>query len=612
MITAPYNFVPPPKPVNERTTATLTQPADLDAVAAFHSGWIDVTLRTLTPTHIRAGRPKTQRALQPASDLDETWADWGHKKDEPYGRKEFFHHGDPTCPIIPGSEVRGLLRTMYAILSGSAFHTQHREVAGFRSVFGKSDVAEQYRSLMNERVKAGFLFTSNDGSWVVLHSDPAPVDQNALAVRRSLRPGQTEVIYVDTAARASYKKNQKPRFELCTSASPTPQNEFFPAVVVNTGQIPRTRSPKTKHPAVLITPSMKQISVPNDVRDAAKADLGRRRAADEPLPTRQLPTLLPTVPASGSIKPDDYPRLVPCFYVLSNHGDVAQLGLTPLFRVLSNKQSPAEGQDSVTSVFGSLQLARAGRISVSSFHTSEPVKPTDPLSTEVMLEPKPTAATMYRTVNANADRLDDLIGSPRGWKFYWHRKSPAKMARAADVQGQDRKFRSVIRPVPAEIEFVGTVRFQSLNRFQLALLCESLEMLGGTRAAHIGLAKKFGLGSVRVTINSLALTDHRARSASFFAENGTPNLGAVRYDSWSAVRSELFPSDVPEAEPLHRRLFKADLPRIEALEALLEFKSAPPPEIFKELGGSGDQVPPVWTDRWVLDDAVTVYRRAPR
>ncbi len=186
------------------------------------------------------------------------------------------------------------------------------------------------------------------------------------------------------------------------------------------------------------------------------------------------------------------------------------------------------------------------------------------------------------------------------------------MARAADVQGQDRKYRSVIRPVPTGTTFVGTVRFQSLNRFQLALLCESLEMLGGTRAAHIGLAKKFGLGSVRVTINSLALMDHRARSASFFAKNGTPNLGAVRYDAWSAVRSELFPSDGPEAEPLHKRLFKDDLTRIEALKALLEFESAPPPETVKEHGGSGDQVPPVWTDRWVLDDAVTVYRRTNR
>ena len=111
--TAPYSWVPAP--------AEVRPPIPTEPGEPLLSGVITVTVTALTPTFIRSGRvdpdpfPDRPRDRWPAS-----WDDWSRGL---RGVQDFAHHGDPEEPVLPGSEIRGLLRTLVSILGSGALIT---------------------------------------------------------------------------------------------------------------------------------------------------------------------------------------------------------------------------------------------------------------------------------------------------------------------------------------------------------------------------------------------------------------------------------------------------------------------------------------------------------
>ncbi|NJL54078.1 hypothetical protein HC928_02180 [bacterium] len=110
---APYNFVPLP----ERAVDFREQPgleglsleAALPSHDTFHpgryTGYVDVTLTTESPLYIRG--PLTQ------DELEDNSRDRSQHRNKP----DFFHHGDPNQPVIPGSSLRGMLRALLEIVN---------------------------------------------------------------------------------------------------------------------------------------------------------------------------------------------------------------------------------------------------------------------------------------------------------------------------------------------------------------------------------------------------------------------------------------------------------------------------------------------------------------
>jgi len=103
---APYNFVPlpdsvMPAPLLDDGTAPW-QKHDVYA-HGLHSGWIDLRIHAETPLYVRCAPP-----VEHASD-DEARTN--------RHRQEFFHHGDPQRPVLPGSSLRGMIRSLVEVLA---------------------------------------------------------------------------------------------------------------------------------------------------------------------------------------------------------------------------------------------------------------------------------------------------------------------------------------------------------------------------------------------------------------------------------------------------------------------------------------------------------------
>ncbi|HKJ38882.1 MAG TPA: TIGR03986 family CRISPR-associated RAMP protein, partial [Anaerolineales bacterium] len=127
---APYNFVPLPDQI---VTQKVTDLPDQGIYSKDHlTGYIDCELTTETPIYIRAGVNKDQVAAGKQS------------KDIP----DFFYLNDANEPVIPGSSLRGMLRTLVEIVTFSKVSFVSKKKLVYRSVGGATNHDVHYRDKM--------------------------------------------------------------------------------------------------------------------------------------------------------------------------------------------------------------------------------------------------------------------------------------------------------------------------------------------------------------------------------------------------------------------------------------------------------------------------------
>ncbi len=102
-------------------------------VPGLHSGWIDLTIRAETPLYVRCAPP-----VEYASE------------EEPRTnrhRQEFFHHGDPQRPVLPGGSLRGMIRSLVEVLAHAkltcSLFTDRRLI--YRAVGDTTSLGIRYR-----------------------------------------------------------------------------------------------------------------------------------------------------------------------------------------------------------------------------------------------------------------------------------------------------------------------------------------------------------------------------------------------------------------------------------------------------------------------------------
>lgn len=124
----PYNFVPLPN--TDEYLEAQELPSRNQYHNGRHTGWLAYDVETLTPTYTRAASfndiPPTP-SIRPGENVD------------------FFHRGD-FVPVLPGSSLRGMFRSVYEIMTYSRLQFLSAQTPFFRTFAEKrSDVGEEYK-----------------------------------------------------------------------------------------------------------------------------------------------------------------------------------------------------------------------------------------------------------------------------------------------------------------------------------------------------------------------------------------------------------------------------------------------------------------------------------
>ena len=170
---APYNFVPLPEQVIYLDPAEV---ADQDQYSGL-TGHVECTLKTLTPLY-------TRTALSP-----ESFEKWGEKiremlADDAEREKyaQFFHVSDPSQPVIPGSTLRGMVRTLLEIISYSKVQWVTDKQLFFRTM-DNSAIGDAYRGRMMHNgqglPEGGFLSKQGQQYLIQKYLGCTPLDLEA-------------------------------------------------------------------------------------------------------------------------------------------------------------------------------------------------------------------------------------------------------------------------------------------------------------------------------------------------------------------------------------------------------------------------------------------------
>ena len=166
---APYNFVELPEKIVEAELEDNGKLRDLNRYYSDrHTGKIICTLKTESPLYIRCGLTPTD------------FTDFGDQSNEyltPEQRRQkanFFQHPTDLLPVLPGSSLRGMLRTLVEIISFSKIEqVSKQQKFFFRAVAADKDDPlrnkyKEYIGNMATNVKAGYLeLDKKENKWFI-------------------------------------------------------------------------------------------------------------------------------------------------------------------------------------------------------------------------------------------------------------------------------------------------------------------------------------------------------------------------------------------------------------------------------------------------------------
>lgn len=135
---APYNFVPLPERILSVSEAEIPP----QNAYSHHTGWIDCLLTTESPLYTRA-------AMDPdffkSDDADKTFQDL--TSEQQAKRAESFHI-EAQKPVIPGSSLRGMIRSLVEIASYGKMKWVGGDQIFFRAVGDTTSLGKAYRRRM--------------------------------------------------------------------------------------------------------------------------------------------------------------------------------------------------------------------------------------------------------------------------------------------------------------------------------------------------------------------------------------------------------------------------------------------------------------------------------
>ncbi len=534
---APYNFVPLPEKI---VLAEPVLPQD-----QYHrdrlTGYIDCTLTTESPLY-------TRTALNPEFFCQ--WTENARKVMESSQTREeyahFFHVDDAQRPVIPGSSLRGMVRSLVEIAGYGKMQWVTNEPLVFRAVGDTTGVGEYYRQRLlrddgkrhyTPLMKAGYL-EQQKGSWVIrpaklingttfarIHKDKIPRDLPQWHGCKNARH-----IWVKLGQHG-YQKVRGGfihlRYTPVLEAAGAAADGLPEAVLVYSGEMSSKRREAVIFPP---DPNASLIEINDDLLRVYREQISQEQ--------KQL------LGEQGALNPHQ------AVFYLETNGVLVFFGHAMMFR-LPYKRSPFNlvpeylhhpDIDLAEAIFGYVpegnhEEGRAGRV----FFTDARFESArdgvwfsgKPITPAILSSPKPTTFQHYlvqdkdRGHNPDDKRQLAHYTTPpeetiiRGHKLYWHR-GPVELKNVQEGKpvndwSNDTQH-TQIKPVKAGVVFRFRIHFENLSKVELGALLWVLTPPGeaGKQYRHkLGMGKPLGMGSVKIT-PSLHLSDRLSRYSRLF------------------------------------------------------------------------------------------------
>lgn len=619
---APYNFIPLPDTVVRAVESPDQLPEHHKLLDSLHSGHIDVEIETMSPLYIRSAEPaKSFRQGPDSVNPDSTFNDDDFRS-KSKNRPEFFHRGDPNQPIIPGSSLRGMLRSVVEI----ACHGKMTRITDQQQFFRSMDMSSlqtHYVGRMKGNVRCGFLQNRREGFVIVPTSGyrvpHTELRDNDLYKGKGANriPRWNRSNSLGQNARVYFLENNGTVSKIRSATGQRPGGYKYGMLVLSGAMGTRGKITAKQHDYVFEINNTEGgvIPVPDEMVDRFNDDDQITKwqqdayPIDRPSPeSRKKKGALVTYPKD----PGD-----PVFYLMEEKEGKEKLtffGRTRMFRLPYEKsprdlvpekthRSP-EIIDFAEALFGyvrdsdeikklefapqgSAARAYAGRLSVGDavvlpgqthLHL-EPVVP------HILSSPRPTAFQHYLTQNPDYNSKnwskellhydshpDDV--TIRGFKRYWPQgeRRPDQFAET-NIKPRSSQH-TYIRPIRAGVRFRFRVHFESLNSAELGALCWAIQPIGkeGRDYVHmLGMGKPLGLGAVKVRRVDLNCADLSSRYRTLFSS-----------DSWAAPSRDISIDDVRNS--FEKKILEstggaastlADVPRVAYLLKMMEWDGAP-------------------------------------
>ncbi|MCX7991569.1 MAG: TIGR03986 family CRISPR-associated RAMP protein [Proteobacteria bacterium] len=567
---APYNFVS----LNDKIIPADTNPKELD-FSRYHldrnTGYIDLTIETLTPLYIRNVRDKNSDKAKENSD--------------------FF--SPASVYSIPGSSIKGMVRTLVEILSHSRMSFIDKEVKyHFRTFADRSlELRDEYKKILvnDDRIKGystkaqgGYLKKIGNNKYVIHPAKSTPSHfrvEEQLAIKAGvIKYKMSDKEYKSTAVEVyfkpehekSHKHSQVLFYAKVTDikkAEGELPKDFKRGYLVCSGFIGhKSDHPKHMHWVIGEVDFSRTFEIPADVIDNYKKDELRDSKTN----------LLDKVENN---------KVYPCFYTLNNN-KVSSFGNTGFYRVpyskavgdllpSCHKEDNSSTVDMAVAIFGN-EKDFAGRVTFCNAKIVE--RENFLLSTvtpKILSAPKPTCFQHYleqdRPDYTDPKKIKGLknYNSPgakiRGHKLYWHKSNPDYIEKDIEnIKSHPTQY-TRITPVKQGVKFKGRIYFENLSDVELGALLTALDLPDGL-AHKIGMAKPLGLGSVKIR-PLLYFSDRRKRYRDFFSE-----IDSLQVSNDIEKYKKTFESYILKSLNSNAKTIW-DIERIRKLKILLDYKN---------------------------------------
>jgi CRISPR-associated protein (TIGR03986 family) len=589
---APYNFVELPDKVVQ---AEELPPGDRYHPDR-HTGKIECTLTTASPLYIRCGLT-----------LDE-FKQCKEAKDLP----DFFYIFDKLKPVIPGSSIRGMLRTLVEISSFSKIdRVSGKQKFFFRAVAAKRDdpLANPYKTCL-KNVGAGYLVKSNDGWYIrparAIGDDPFVWIKEGTVSKKfpdfiPMTKADYRPQYIQNIGFGDIVTKNNRRF--ARQISPRPDGQEYIGVLVTSGNMAEGSDDPTsttrKNHCLVHEPDTEAELI--KISDAAIQDYCSSLTDFQ----KQSP------PFREDLGVLENGRCI--FYCQPEQqgGEVTLFGQSPNFRIPYSPQKngraasaedfiPESLKDSkivdfADAIFGFVRDKKQeedstqvvpGRVFISDTICQQ-TKGEDiwlsnsPIVPKILAGPKPTTFQHYLVQTKAGKRDLKHYGSApgketviRGHKLYWHKdKNPAIRLENPEEVSDTQKTQ--IKPIKPGVSFQFTIHFENLSEVELGALLWVLDLAQNEQyRLSLGMGKPLGMGAVKIT-HKLYLNQRKQRYEKLFADgqwftgySAEPDSSKPYIDAFDAyIRQAIGATDESSLQ---------DVRRIKMLLAMLSWTKAPP------------------------------------